>query len=102
MITGSLQTKNGKYYAVINLKDINGKRKLKWIATGLEIKGNKKNAEHFLRDKIEEYEQQENLIQTEILFSDYVLHWLEISKIRLEKITYQGYLNIINFYAFYK
>lgn len=39
-MTGSLQVKNGKYYAIINLTDTNGKRKQKWISTGLEIKGN--------------------------------------------------------------
>ena len=43
-MTGSLQQKNGKYYAVINLTDQNGKRKQKWISTGYEIKGNKKKA----------------------------------------------------------
>lgn len=91
MITGSLQTKNGKYYAVINLTDINGKRKQKWIATGLELKGNKRNAEQFLRDKIKEYELKENIIPTDILFSDYILHWLDTVKIGVDEITYKGY-----------
>jgi len=95
-MTGSLQIKNGKYYAVINTTDINGNRKQKWISTGFETKGNKKRAEQFLRDKLKEFELQENLIQTDILFSDYVAHWLEKSKIRLDKITYQGYANIAN------
>lgn len=95
-MTGSLQTKNGKYYAVINTTDINGNRKQKWISTGFETKGNKKRAEQFLRDKLKEFELQENLIQTDILFSDYIAHWLEKSKIRLDKITYQGYANIAN------
>lgn len=95
-MTGSLQEKNGKYYAVINLTDINGKRKQKWISTGLETKGNKKKAEQFLREKLKEFEMQENLIQSDILFCDYIVHWLETSKIRLDLITYQGYLNIAN------
>ena len=93
-MTGSLQIKNGKYYAVINTTDINGNRKQKWISTGLETKGNKKRAEQFLRDKLKEFELQENLIQTDILFSDYVVHWLKISSIRLDKITLDGYVNI--------
>ena len=33
-MTGSVQQKNGKYYAVLNLYDEKGKRKQKWIATG--------------------------------------------------------------------
>lgn len=95
-MTGSLQVKNGKYYAVINQTDKNGKRKQKWICTGFEIKGNKKKAEKFLYDKIAELELADNLIKSDVLFADYVLHWLEVSKIRLDKITYQGYRNIVN------
>lgn len=71
-MTGSLQEKNGKYYAVINIYDINGKRKPKWFATGLSVRGNKKNAEKFLRDKIRELELGQNIIPSDILFCDYV------------------------------
>lgn len=95
-MTGSLQVKNGKYYAVINTIDIHGKRRQKWISTGLETKGNKKKAEQFLREKLKEFELEENLVQSDILFCDYISLWLERSKIRLDTITYQGYLNIAN------
>ena len=53
-ITGSLQTKKGKYYAVLNLKDEQGKRKQKWINTKYDVKGNKKKAESFLREQLVE------------------------------------------------
>ena len=33
-MTGSLQIKNGKFYMVLNTQK-NGKRKLKWLPTGL-------------------------------------------------------------------
>lgn len=94
IMTGSLQIKNSKYYAVLNLTDTNGKRKQKWISSGLDVKGNKKKADKFLRDKIQEYELQENIIPSEILFSDYISKWLEKSKLRLDTITYQGYSSI--------
>lgn len=94
MITGSLQTKNGKYYAVINLKDINGKRKPKWISTGLDIKGNKRKAEQILRDKIQEYELNENIIPTDILFCDYVVYWLNLIEKKVDTITHQGYKSV--------
>ena len=42
-MTGSLQVKNDKFYIIVNLKE-NGKRKQKWIATGLDVKGNKRKA----------------------------------------------------------
>ncbi len=95
-MTGSLQIKNGKYYAVINTTGINGKRKLKWVSTGLEVKGNKKRAEQFLRDTIKEYELKANQIHTDILFCDYVRHWLEVSKMKVDIITHQGYSSIAN------
>lgn len=90
-MTGSLQTKNGKYYAVINFSDTNGKRKQKWISTGFEIKGNKKNADKFLREKLKEFELQENLTPTDILFSDYLVMWLNNKKISIDEITYNSY-----------
>ena len=91
MITGSLQLKNGKYYAVINLKDCNGKRKLKWIATGLDEKNNKRKAEKFLSDKIKEYEAKEGLFDSEILFSEYLKQWLTEHKISIDIITFRCY-----------
>jgi len=50
MITGSLQTQNGKWAAVLNLHDMDGKRKQKWFDTGFPIKANKKKAEIYLEN----------------------------------------------------
>ena len=36
-ITGFVTTKGGKYYAVLNLHDENGKRRQKWICTDLPL-----------------------------------------------------------------
>jgi hypothetical protein len=47
-MTGSLQIKNNKYYAVLNVIGDDGKRKQKWITTNLEVKGNKKKAAKIL------------------------------------------------------
>ncbi len=95
-MTGSLQQKNGKYYAVINLTDINGKRKQKWIPTGYVVKGNKKNAEKFLREKLKEFELQKNLIPTDVLFADYIKIWLNQKELGVDKITFQGYRSVAN------
>ena len=46
--TGSVQEKNGRFYFVVNLYDANGKRKIKWISTGLTVRGNKRKAESML------------------------------------------------------
>lgn len=47
-MTGSLQIKRDKYYAVLSWYE-GEKRKQKWIATGLAVKGNKRRAEDALR-----------------------------------------------------
>lgn len=93
-MTGSLQIKNDKYYIVINSIDANGKRKQKWIATGLLTKGNKKKAEKLLRETLREYEKTGNLFKADIQFSDYVKSWLESVKNQVDVITYQGYETI--------
>ena len=48
MVAGHLREKSGYYYAVLNYTDSLGKRKTKWISTGLTVKGNKKRAEAIL------------------------------------------------------
>lgn len=39
MVAGHLSVKNGNYYAVLNYKNAEGKRKTKWISLGLPEKG---------------------------------------------------------------
>ena len=89
-MTGSLTIKNGKYYAVLNIYE-DGKRKKKWINSGLPEKGNKRKAEAFLREKIAEFERLEGIVQTDILFADYVRHWLTHIARKVDEVTMQGY-----------
>jgi len=49
MTTGSIQEKSNKLYCVLNFKDENGKRTLKWVKTGLPAKGNKKRGIYIRR-----------------------------------------------------
>lgn len=104
MITGSLQKKKGIFYAVLNLYDDYGKRKLKWISTGYTIKGNKKKAEEKLEQLKIEYEQKSKIKLRDpnisekyqnILFCDYMLEWLEKQRGKVEKTTYIGYQQVI-------
>ena len=55
MVAGHLHEKNGYYYIILNLTDSAGKRKPKWISTGLTIKGNKKRAEQMLMEERRKY-----------------------------------------------
>lgn len=90
-MTGSLQIKKDKYYIVLNTYDHVGKRKLKWISTGLTAKGNKKRAEKMLRDQLQEYEERSHLQTSDMLFSEAVRQWLIASEIRVDAVTLQGY-----------
>ena len=94
-MTGSLATKNGKYYVVLNLY-VNGKRKKKWIGTNLPEKGNRRRAEQILREKIMEYEKKEGLIYSDTSFSDYIRFWLDMTSRKVDAITMQGYQILAN------
>lgn len=89
-MTGSLQEKSGKYYMVINTKE-NGKRKLKWISTGLPVKGNKRKAEQMLRETLQALETRPKVTTSDVLFSDYIQVWLNNVRRRVDEVTYQGY-----------
>ena len=89
-MTGSLQLKNGKYYAVLNLI-IDGKRKQKWVNTNLPESCGKKEREKVLRDIISQYENNPQITYSKITFAEYVKVWLKESKIKVDKVTYQHY-----------
>ena len=76
--------------AVLNIYE-DGKRKKKWINSHLPEKGNKRKAEAFLREKIAEYERMEGIVQTDILFADYIRHWLTHIARKVDEVTMQGY-----------
>lgn len=94
-MTGSLQIKNGKYYAVLNLK-IDGKRKQKWINMNLSEKCSKKERDKKFRDILNKYETNPQLVKSTIMFFDYVKMWLQEAKIKVDKVTYQHYENDSN------
>ena len=93
-VTGSVQKKNNKWYIVINLYDSKGQRKLKWINTKLDIRGNKKKAEIILEEELCKYNafKQTNIEflheKSILLFGDYMYGWLECQKKRVDDITY--------------
>ena len=92
-MNGSIQSKNGKLYAVLSYKGEDGKFKYKWINTGLTIRGNKKKAETMIPEFVERYSFLEN-VQHEskkIMFVDYILEWLDRKKNKVQVSTWEGY-----------
>ena len=95
MVAGHLQEKKGYFYIVLSYSDISGKRKTKWIPTSLPVKGNKKKAEKLLMEARREFETECKPIQDDVLFSDFMLQWLEIVKPTIAITTYSSYSNMV-------
>lgn len=93
MVAGHLHEKNGYYYIILNLTDSAGKRKPKWISTGLTIKGNKKRAEPMLMEERRKYANAKT--GDDVLFADFMEQWLEIVKSTVSIPTYSSYVNAV-------
>ena len=94
MVAGHLREKKGYFYAVLNYTDAHGKRKTKWIATGLAVKGNKKRAEAFLQEQRRSF-QEEVPITGNILFADFMEQWLTVIKSSVAVTTFASYSNTV-------
>lgn len=106
-MNGSIQTKKGYLYAVINYKDEAGKTKYKWVATGLKERGNRKAAKEILDKALAEFEQEQQAAKDKIerrskpkevdksaatmLFSDYCAEYVESLKTTLSPHVYDLY-----------
>ena len=99
MVAGHLQEKNDFYYIVLSYKDAAGKRKTKWEATGLSVKRNKKKAEALLQERRRNFmvptAPAEIRLDDDILFSDFMLKWLEVTKSTIQITTYASYQGMV-------
>lgn len=91
-MTGSLQQKNGRYYAVINLGRIDGKRRQRWISLNMDVKNNKRKAEAALAEILSELRKTTKDPSTDSMFGKYLIKWVERNKSTLQKTTYDGYI----------
>lgn len=93
MVSGHLQIKKGYYYAVLSYYDNRGKRHVKYVATGLHEKGNKRRAETVPVKIRNEFEPPVHVDErrSNMLFADYLLEWLQVVKMRVKITTYRSY-----------
>ena len=92
MTAGHLQEKKGYYYIVLTFAGEDGKRKSKWIPTGLTVRGNKKRAEEMLMDKRRSFiPPKKRKPQEGMLFSDYLRDWLGIVRSTVAMTTFASY-----------
>ena len=99
-VTASLQVKNNIYQVVLNYKDINGKRKQKWVSTGLSEKGNnKREANQKMQEILTNFKENLNIkeeTKNDKLFVSYLKEWLISIKNTIEENTYDSYKVIVN------
>jgi integrase len=93
-MTASLSIKKGNYYVVANIYK-EGKRKQRWIPTGITAeKGNKRKADTKLREILTELEMNKTDITHEfanITFHEFIAWWLEHIRETIEPNTYESY-----------
>lgn len=94
MVAGHLSEKNGNYYAVLSYTDAFGKRRTKWVNTGLPVRGNKKKAEAFLMEERKKFQTAEP-VTGGVLFADYIEQWLEVAKPTIAVATYASYCAMV-------
>lgn len=90
-VNGSIVEKNGTWYARLYVTDENGKRKQIWRTTKLPVKNNKRKAEAFLQDLIEQYSKECKTFYSEITVADYFELWLNDIKSEVRPNTYRNY-----------
>jgi len=95
MVAGHLQEKKGYFYIVLSYPDAAGKRKSKWFPTKLPVKGNKKKAEAMLMEARKTFVPEDKPIEDGVLFSDFLLQWLEVIKPTIAITTYSSYCNMV-------
>lgn len=101
MVAGHLREKNGYYHMVLNYVDEYGKRHTPSKSTGLTVKGNKKRAVKMLSEAraAKEAELEARAIERStgkapagtILFTAFLLDWLDMTKKNVEETTYGAY-----------
>lgn len=91
MVAGRLAEKNGYFYIVLSYNGPDGKRVQKWQGTGLPVKGNKKKADELLRQARRAFTppvpNRSDDLSPDMLFSDYMLYWLEIIRSSVQPTT---------------
>ena len=90
-MTGSVQKKRNKWWTVVYL----GNGKYDYRNTHLDAKGNKRAADKLLREHITDMERQSGLEQKDVLFTDFMLEWLEHIEDTVGPYTYYQYGLII-------
>ena len=95
-MTGSLQIKNGTFYAILNFRDHNNKRVQKWFNLHMPVRGNRRKAEEALQELINTYQGFSNIEPINTLLS---LHRSAGWRLTAPILPLQPMTNIAIYYA---
>lgn len=104
MVSGHLREQNGMFQMVLTWKDSSGKRRSKSLSTGLAVKGNKKRAEKMLLKARSEFNPDNYMPSTGMLFTDFLEKWLgdrvaDISPDEYSDYIYYVRTNIVPYFS---
>ena len=94
-MTGSVQIKNDKFYAVLNFRNQEGKRIQKWIPLNLPVKGNRRKADAMLNQLLIDYQGIESVEPMNTLLSQHIAAWIESNRPNIAVTTYDQYVNML-------
>lgn len=102
-MTGRIAVKDGIYYAVINYKNDYGKYKSKWVSTGLVERGNKRNAQLFLKEQMDNFDAKNEpqiepltpLNDNDIIFIKYIDDYVKNKQKDLSPSVYKTYSYVV-------
>ena len=75
-MSATIQPKGSKLYVVVDANGPNGKRKQKWISTGIGINGSKRKAEEIRKEIEREYEIKNRLTPSNITLDEFAQKWI--------------------------
>lgn len=94
-MSATIQPKGSKLYVVVDANGPNGKRKQKWISTGIGINKSKRKAEEIRKEIEREYEIKNRLTPSNVTLDEFAQKWIRSVKDDIDVITYGGYENIV-------
>lgn len=91
-MTGSLVSKNGKYFVIVRLPDDTGKQRQRWINTGVPTDGNNKRlAKQKMNEILNDLEKQKPTDNNDISFVDSIWNWMSQKKNEIRLNSYEAY-----------
>lgn len=90
-ITGSIQAKGNRLYAVLGLPDETGAKKNKWIPLHLTTSASKKERQEAFERIKQSYDRSSVVYSQNILFAAWVSEWLDHKATQLTQTTMEGY-----------